>query len=47
MQVINGYEIGKVECSSSWGVLKLGEKRGLIFKTKRAALAWVRSQAAA
>lgn len=47
MTIVNGYEIAKVECSGSWGVLKIGATGGLVFKTKRAALAWAKAQAVA
>ena len=41
--IINGYEIAKVECSSSWGCIKVGASKGLMFKTKRAAIAYAES----
>ena len=45
MTVINGYEISKVECSSLWVALKIGTTGGMLFRTKRAALAWAAAQA--
>jgi hypothetical protein len=40
MYVVNGYEIAKVECSTQWGCIKLGQYKGLMFKTKKAAVAY-------
>jgi hypothetical protein len=41
--VVNGYEISKIECSSYWGVIKVGLTRGKIFYTKKQAIAFATS----
>jgi len=39
MQVINGYKISKVEFSTFWGCIKVGTNKGLMFRSKKAAIA--------
>jgi hypothetical protein len=38
--IVNGYEISKVEGCKLWSCIKVGQGRGIGFKTKRAAVAY-------
>ena len=41
--VVNGYEIGRVECSALWACTKVGALTGKAFKTKREAVSFAKS----
>lgn len=36
--IVNGYSIDKVDSSSYWGAIKVDEKSGKCFKTKKSAI---------
>ena len=42
--VINQYIISKIEDSSEWGAIKINEKKGKSFKTKKAAILFANTQ---
>lgn len=40
--IVNGYEIAKIEFSTQWACIKIGEIRGKSFKTKSAAVTYAK-----
>jgi len=42
--IVNGFEIGRVEGSRFYGCIKIGEKRGFLFNTKKAAVSFAKNQ---
>lgn len=40
--IINGYEISKLESSTGWCAIKIGEKIGKAFSTKKSAILYAK-----